>query len=1109
MWILFLPAIIFINGCQNTSETQNKSKSTTTLFRLLPSEQTHVLFSNALTEGPNTNVLMYEYFYNGGGVAVGDVNGDGFDDLYFSGNMTANKLYLNEHKMEFKDVTGAAGVAGRPGPWANGVTMADVNGDGKLDIYVCYSGKLPPEKRANQLFINGGNDAQGIPHFSEQAAKYGLASEAFSTQAYFFDFDLDGDLDMFLLNHNPDALPELDEKGTAETLKNEEPFVGVRLFQNNRGHFVDITKTTGLSSSALTYGLGAGIADINGDGWPDIYISNDYSVPDYLYINNRDGTFTDKIQSAMGHTSLSSMGNDVVDINNDGLPDIFTLDMLAPDNHRQKLLFTQESYEKFDQVLRTGHQYQYTRNMLQVNNGDGTFSEIGQLAGLSNSDWSWAPLFADFDNDGWKDCFISNGNFRDVTNLDYITYQNQFVKHKGRLTRQDVMELAQTMPSSHLVNDMFKNQGGVNFTNENSSWGFDIPANGNGAAYADLDNDGDLDLVVNCINRPALVYENQTDKQLENHYLNIRLQGAGLNTHGLGAKVTIYLGGKQQYQEQMPVRGFESGVSPVLHFGLGKATTADSMRILWPGKKEQKLSNIQGDRLLVLFEKNAVKAYGQPKKPKPIFEETRSPIDFSDKENNVNDFKRQPLMLSPMSFFGPCLVKADVNGDGLEDVFAGGGTGQPGSLYLQQASGKFIKNPEPAFNGDAKSDDVDALFFDANGDGYMDLYVCSGGYGQYAADDNALQDRLYLNDGKGNFTKQTHALPVMKTSTSCVRAADVNGDGFPDLFVGGRVIPGRYPEVPTSYLLVNDGKGQFTDRTTDLAPALQKIGMVTDAAWLDLNGDDKKDMIVTGEWMPVSAFVNVDGKLENKTKDYFDQEYSGWWNKILVEDLNGDGKPDLVVGNYGQNAQFKVSDKEPAEMYAKDFDHNGTVDPILCYYIQHKSYPALSRDELIRQIGYMQAKFPDYKGYADATITDIFSKEELKGAQHLVANIQNTSYFQRVEDGRFHLMPLPIEVQYAPVFSMLALDYNGDGKKDLLLCGNINQARLKFGKVDANHGLLLQGDGNGHFSSIPQWKSGLQLLGDVRDVLQINGLLLFGLNQQNVKAYKKPVLTRK
>ncbi|MEO6480010.1 MAG: VCBS repeat-containing protein [Ferruginibacter sp.] len=1101
-----------ISACNN-NENENQeaganTADTTTgsvhhLFTLLSPDSTHIDFNNAITEGLNTNVLLYEYFYNGGGVAVGDINNDGLQDIYFSSNLGNNKLYLNKGGMQFQDITIDANVPVRPGPWKTGITMADVNGDGKLDIYVCYSGKMPAAKRVNQLFINNGNDVDGIPKFKEQAAEYGLADSSYSTQAYFFDYDRDGDLDMVLLNHNPDNLPVLDEASTTDLLKKKDPNIGVKLFKNDDGHFSDITQKAGINNSTLTYGLGAGIADINGDGWQDIYISNDYGVPDYLYINNKNGTFTDQLQSSMGHISHFSMGNNVSDINNDGLPDIFTLDMLPEDNRRQKLLFAPDNYEKFDLSLRSGFYYQYMRNMLQLNNGDGTFSEIGQLSGISNTDWSWAPLFADLDNDGWKDLYITNGYLRDFTNMDFMKYMNDFIQKKGRLQKEDVLDIIKQMSSSNVVNYTYQNKGDLTFSDVGAQWGLTVSSSSNGAAYADLDNDGDLDLIVNNINQPAFIYRNEENTQKQNNYLKVKLAGAQKNTDGIGAKIDLYTNGKQQYLEQMPARGFQSTVSPILHFGLGKLDVVDSLRIIWQSGKTQWLKDVKTNQQITLNENDAKTKYTIPAGKKGMFGEITSPLKYQNPVTGINDFKRQPLMVNPLSFSGPCLVKGDVNGDGLDDIYAGGGSGQAGALYLQQKSGQFVQQPEPAFAEDKLCEDADAVFVDVNNDGFKDLYVASGGYHNYTATDPLLQDRIYLNDGKGNFTKANKSLPVMLVSKSCVRTTDINGDGFADFFVGGRVIPGRYPETPQSFLLVNDGKGNFTDQIATLAPSLQKIGMVTDAVWTDLNNDKKPDLILVGEWMPVTVFINSNGKYEDKTSNYFATSYSGWWNKILLTDLNGDDKPDLVIGNMGLNTQCKATDKEPAEMYYKDFDDNGSVDPILCFYIQHKTFPYVTRDELLEQISTMRTRFTDYKSYADLGLKEIFTGEEMKAVQHLQANHLTTTYFENGADGKFHEKPLPLQVQFSPVFTINALDYDKDGKTDLLLCGNIVQARLRFGKYDANYGVLLKGDGKGNFSYISQAQSGFHLKGDVRSVIEVDNKLLFGINQGAVKAYQQ------
>jgi hypothetical protein len=849
--------------------------------------------------------------------------------------------------------------------------------------------------------------------------------------------------------------------------------------------------------------LGCGIADLNADGWPDIYVSNDYIAPDYLYINNRDGTFSETIRNSMGHVSHFSMGNDIADINNDGLNDIFTLDMLPEDNKRQKLLFAPDNYERFDINLRSGLHYQYMRNMLHVNNGDGSFSEVGQLAGVSNTDWSWAALFADYDNDGWKDLFVTNGYVRDFTNMDFTKYMTDVLRRANKNpTDENLLDLIHQMPASDVVNYVYKNDGQLNFSNKAKEWGMTESSNSNGAAYSDLDNDGDLDLVVNNINKPAFIYRNESSAQAKNHFLKIKLKGSGYNKFGIGATLKLYSSGKIQSLEQMPARGFQSSVSPVLHFGVGNITSIDSLQVVWPSGKQQLIKKIQSDQLIQLDENAATDLKDTLKNEHTLFTSVVSPVEYIHAKAEINDFKRQPLLVNPLSFAGPCFAKGDVNKDGLEDLYAGAGNGKAGSIYLQQRNGKFILKKNQAIEADNHYYDSDAIFFDANGDGSLDLYVASGGYHNLTPADPLLQDRLYLGDGKGNFNKSENALPAMISSKGCVAAGDVNGDGYTDLFVGGRVVPGRYPETPKSFLLINNGKGKFSDNTAQWNNQLSKIGMVTDAVWTDLNGDKRDDLIVVGEWMPVSVLVNANSKLENKSSDYFDKAYSGWWNVLLLEDFNGDGKQDLVVGNNGLNSQCRATEKEPAIMYYKDFDENGSVDPILTMYIQGKSYPYISRDELLDQMSIMRTRFPDYKSYADATLNDVFTKEELANAGTLRADYLKTVLFLRAANNKFVEAQLPVHAQASPVFTIIPLDYNADNKTDMLLCGNISNARLRFGKYDANYGVLLKNDGSGKFSYVPQHQSGFKLSGDVRSAVLINDILLFGINHNKATAYK-------
>ncbi len=1099
--IYFLLISLFI-GCRpkDVEKAPEKVKEPT-VFQSISPDSSGVYFQNTLEEGPNLNVLMYEYLYNGGGVATTDLNNDGLIDLYFTSNAGENKCYLNLGGMKFKDITTQAGVSGRTGPWKTGITAADVNGDGLMDLYLCYSGALPPEKRTNQLFINKGNDQNGIPIFEEQAQKFGLASSAFSNQGYFFDYDQDGDLDMILLNHNPKSLQVLNVANTKRFLEMDDPLQGIRLYQQKNGHFEDITVKAGISGSALTYGLGIGIGDFNSDGWSDFYVSNDYAVPDYLYINQKDGTFTNKLGEQIGHTSHFSMGNDIADINNDGLQDIFTLDMLPEDNRRQKLLLSPDNYDKFDLNVRSGFHYQYMRNMLQVNNGNGSFSEIGQLAGISNTDWSWAALWADYDNDGWKDLFVTNGYYRDYTNLDFIDYMDNFVKSRGRLMRDDVLQLIQKMPSSQLSNYLFTHQKDNSYTNSTSKFGLDEPANSNGAAYADLDNDGDLDLVVNNINKPASIYQN-TIQQKNTHYLQVKLEGNPGNTQGIGAKVTLYQNGLKQTLFQMPTRGYLSTVSPILHFGLGQNAAIDSISVTWNTGNKETISPVKVDQLMVLNEGDATNMKSKRANQSTLFKEINSPVAYTDKPSQVNDFKRQSLLIAQFSHNAPTMVKGDFNTDGLEDIFIGGSKGEKAHVFLQSRNGSFTEKSVSIFEQHTDSHDSDAAVFDVNGDGFLDIYVASGGYHDFDAEDVLLQDRLYLGNGKGDFTDGTAQLPKIYSNSETVKVADLEGDGDLDVFVGGRVVPGRYPETPRSYVLVNDGAGNYVDGTQNVAPELKEIGMVTDALWVDVDKDNAMDLIVVGDWMPITFFMNRSGVLKNETNQILDKAYHGVWNSVDSGDFNQDGRPDFIIGNLGLNSQFKASPEEPAALYYADFDQNGSVDPILNFYIQGKEYPYVTRNELLGQLAYLRSKFTSYESFADATLEDVFTVEELENAKKLHTEYMQTSLLLSTPDGSYDWVSMPKEAQYSSVYATVVEDFDKDGFTDVLLLGNNQFFKLRLGKFDANYGTLFLGDGKGGFKYVPQSASGLQIKGDVRSTLVMGNKLLLGITGKEVKAYE-------
>ncbi|WP_416837108.1 VCBS repeat-containing protein [Flavobacterium sp. ZT3R17] len=1074
----------------------------TKLFSLLPAEKTGIMFNNLLKETPELNIITYEYFYNGGGIAAGDFNNDGLIDLYFTANTQPNKLYLNKGDFKFEDNTKSAGVDGRKG-WKTGVSVADVNGDGWLDLYVSYSGDTEPEKRRNQLFINNGPSpsVNGEITFTDKAVEMGVADSGYSTQAAFFDYDRDGDLDLFVLNHN---IKELRNFDAAFVKKMVDPDAGDRLYRNDNNHFTDVTVEAGIISNPLGYGLSVIVSDINNDGWPDFYVSNDYVEEDYLYINNGDGTFTDRLKEQMGHISNFSMGADIADINNDGWPDIYTLDMLPADNKRQKLLYAPDNYELYNNTLQNGFYHQLMRNMLQVNNGNNTFSETGQLSGISNTDWSWSALFADFNNDGNKDLFVSNGYGRDMINRDFAKfYANERLKYLRGESGERMFQMLKGIQSTPLHNYIFENKGNLQFKDCSMDWGLENENFSQGSVYADLDNDGDLDLVINRMNDVAAIYRNNAiEMNNTGNYINVALQMPGQNRNALGAKVKVYTPKGIVTQENYPIHGFQSAMQEPIHIGLPSATI-DSIAVYWPNGKLETLKNNTVNQTIHVTYTNPNRIYSASTSTSTVFSLADVSVPYRHTEEETNDFKTQPLMTNMLSYSGPHIAKADVNKDGLEDIFIGGAKNQAGQLLLQQQNGSFIRSPQKAFEGDSLSEDVDALFFDADMDGDMDLYVVSGGYA-FDENDAALQDRIYINDN-GTFVKSQGALPIETSNGSCVKLADVDGDGDPDLFIGGRVISGKYPETPESFLLLNDGKGKFTNAIATVAPGLQRLGMITDAMWMDVNKDGKPDLVVCGEWMKISCFENKNGQLVDATQKYFPTALSGWWNRLASADLDGDGDLDLVAANWGTNSQIKVSNTEPATLYYGDFDKNGSMDPFLCQYIQGKSFPVASRDELTDQMVSLRQRFPTYDSYSEATINEVLSPEQLQLAKVLKADSFETSWFEN-KNGTFIPHSLPMQANYAPVYAIAIADYNHDGKNDILLGGNIEKTRIKIGKIDANYGVLLTGDRKGNFTYMPQLSSGLNVKGCVKDIIFIESKsekkVLFSINNQLPAVYK-------
>ncbi|MFC2126359.1 FG-GAP-like repeat-containing protein [Bacteroidota bacterium] len=1098
-------------------------ESDKTLFQDLSPEQTGIYFENTLHETDTFNALFFEYYYNGTGLAIGDINNDGLSDIFFGSNMEKSRLYLNEGDLKFVDITESSGI-NTTGSWVVGISMVDINQDGWLDIYLCVGGNILDDY-TNLLYINDGHTENLT--FTEQAKAVGLDDKGYSNQAAFFDYDRDGDLDMYLVTSsidipNKNAVRDRAEDGSMRNTDHLYRNDGINP-ESKLPVFKDVSREAGVSWDG--FGLGICISDINEDGWPDVYVANDFISNDLLYINQGDGTFKDMVKDYFKHLSYSSMGMDIADFNNDGMVDVFVLDMQPEDYYRKRIMAgNMREYKRYQVEQIQGYSRQYIRNVLQLNNGKISgkynFSDIGQVSGVFETDWSWAPLFADFDNDGYRDLFVGNGVPHDMSNMDFA---EKFFTSRGMnpdmpfsVIGEILRDELDKMGNVKKPNVIFKNKGNLLFEDKTTVWGMDRPLYSTGSAFSDLDNDGDLDLVLNNIDDPASVYENtlinEDGGDSTSHFLRIHLMGSKLNQGGIGAKIRLYYDSNQQIYEHFPVRGFQSMVDPNIHFGLGTNEVIDSMHIWWPDGKVQYLYEVPSNQFMELKYADATIS-GRKRTEytgKKLFQEISDElhIEYRHMEREFIDFKIQPLIPHLYSREGPGITVGDVNGDGLDDFFVGGSTSYSGAMFIQGETGVFTSYELP---GSKSYEDMGALLFDADMDGDNDLYVVSGGTG-LPPGNPFYADRMFINDDKGNFTLALDVLPENGVCGSQVTAADYDKDGDLDLFVCGRVNLEQYPFPDRSYLLRNDSDGTDNIRFTDITPIsnkeMERIGLVSSALWTDYDQDGWIDLILAGEWMPITVLKNNKGKFINMTSESGLADFTGWWNSLAAADFDKDGDTDYVAGNLGLNSRFKVSQDQPMRIVAKDFDNNGSIDPVCSYYVQGKSYPIFHRNTMISQMPFIQMKFKKYEDYARATITDIFNEEQMEDAYMADSRIFNTCYIENLGDGTFSIQTLPIEAQFAPVFGILANDYDADGNCDILLVGNSYSSDVETGQYDAFIGLYLTGDGKGNFSPVPGRKSGFFVDRDAKGMAELtkddgSSIILVAQNSGDLKVFRK------
>ena len=1104
-YFFYIIILILFFSCERISNNDQ------IIFELLSTDTTGIDFENSLSYSDEFNIYKYRNFYNGGGVGLGDVNNDGLLDIYLTANQLSNRLYINKGDFVFEDVTKTAKIGGNRA-WSTGVAMVDINSDGWLDIYVCNSGDVNGDNKQNEFFINNKDGT-----FSEKAKEMGLADTGLSTHASFFDYDKDGDLDVYLLNNSFTAIGSFNLQKNQRGVRDKKG--GDKLFRNDAGKFIDVTEKAGIYGSEIGFGLGVSVADLNKDGWLDLYISNDFFERDYIYMNNGDGTFSEDLENQMRSTSLSSMGSDIADITGDGYPEIFVTEMLPENDERYKTTMTFENWDKYQYNIKNGYYHQFTRNMLHRNNGISfgdklTFSEVGRLAGVEATDWSWSALITDFDNNGHKDLFVANGLAQDILDQDYLKYISSEEITKMVVTERgvDYKKLIDIIPITKISNYAYSGDTSLGFKDVTEYWGLDMPSHSNGAAYGDLDNDGDLDLIVNNVNMPSFIYKNRSRELLkENNYLKVKLIGEKMNLNAFGAKVTIKSNEQIFYLEQSPNRGFQSSVDNIMNFGLGEISNIDSLIVDWYYGKRTVLTNISVNQTLVLNEASAEKfsSMEKVKNSKPsIFKNISDKIniDYKHNENIHVDFDRDRLLNHMKSTEGPKIDVGDVNDDGLMDFYIGGAKNSAGKLFLNVGQNKFKSSNEDLFEKDKQSEDSQVIFFDADNDEDLDLYVSSGGVEYFSASFD-LFDRLYINDGFGEFTRSSQLLPSSNPeSTSVVLPNDFDKDGDLDLFVGIRLKPGSIGVPQNGYILENDGKGKFKDVTLELAPEMIGLGMITDAKWADFDNDNDNDLIIVGEWMGIKLFENDNSKFYEISKDIGLKNTSGWWNRIVSSDIDDDGDIDFIVGNHGLNSRFKASVDEPISCYINDFDNNGSIEQIVCNYNQGKSYPLVLRHDLIEQLPHLKKKYVNYSQYKGQTIKDLFTDKELEGSiVHEVTMLESVILLNNGE-GSFSIKQLPEETQLSPIYAILASDLDKDGNVDLILGGNLHKVKPEIGIYDASYGQFLKGLGNGNFGVSNMDESGLILNGEIRDFKILNqkqnNLLLVARNNSTMEFYQ-------